>query len=82
MVAETVAQGANEAKRSTSYTCLTNSHAFVYGALHNFCTQAASFGKAFLDLYDPSSFVDMARTLRVLNAVRHYEIGIPITYDE
>lgn len=24
----------------------------------------------------------MAQTLKVLNAVRYYEIGIPITYDE
>lgn len=44
--------------------------------------QAAQFGRAFLDLYNPNDFVTMAHTLKVLNAVRYYEIGIPITYDQ
>lgn len=44
--------------------------------------QAASFGKTFLDLYNPVDFVAMSQTLRVLNAVRYYEIGMPITYDQ
>lgn len=44
--------------------------------------KAATFGKAFLDGYDPEPFVQMAKTLRVLNAVRHYEIGIPLTYEQ
>jgi hypothetical protein len=39
----------------------------------------ASFGKCILDFYDPTAFVEMYKTLRVLNAVNHYEIGIPIT---
>lgn len=38
------------------------------------------FGRAFMDLYNPSEFVTMGETLKVLNAVRYYEIGIPITY--
>ena len=42
----------------------------------------ASFGKTFLDLYNPNEFVNMANTLRVLNAVRYYDIGIPISYDQ
>ncbi|KAH8920137.1 vacuolar protein sorting-associated protein 16 [Atractiella rhizophila] len=42
--------------------------------------RAASFGKTFLDLYNPSDFVNMSKTLRVLNAVRYYEMGIPITF--
>ena len=42
--------------------------------------QAANFGKGFLDLYDPNEFVAMGRALKVLNAVRYFEIGIPITY--
>ncbi|KAG8959165.1 hypothetical protein FRC03_008376 [Tulasnella sp. 419] len=41
---------------------------------------AAQFGRAFLDLYNPTDFVNMGQTLKVLNAVRYYEIGIPITY--
>lgn len=44
--------------------------------------KAASYGKAFLDLYSPVDFVKMTQTLRVLNAVRYYEIGIPLTYDQ
>ncbi|THH00476.1 hypothetical protein EW026_g2060 [Hermanssonia centrifuga] len=43
---------------------------------------AAKFGKAYLDLYDATDFVNMGRALKVLNAVRYYEIGIPITYAE
>ena len=44
--------------------------------------KAASFGKTFLDLYNPSDFVAMSQTLRVLNAARYYEVGIPITYEQ
>jgi hypothetical protein len=29
---------------------------------------------------DPTDFVAMGKTLKVLNAARYYEIGIPITY--
>ncbi|KAI8983029.1 Vps16, N-terminal region-domain-containing protein [Pilobolus umbonatus] len=42
--------------------------------------KAASFGKCFLDNYNANSFVDMAQSIRVLNAVRFYDIGIPLTY--
>ncbi|KDQ58687.1 hypothetical protein JAAARDRAFT_57575 [Jaapia argillacea MUCL 33604] len=42
----------------------------------------AKFGRSFLDLYDPSDFVNMGHALKVLNAVRFYEIGIPITYTQ
>ncbi|KAL0240233.1 hypothetical protein I308_106782 [Cryptococcus tetragattii IND107] len=44
--------------------------------------KAAQFGQAFMDLYNPSEFVEMAQTLKVLNAVRYFEVGIPITYDQ
>ena len=44
--------------------------------------KAAKFGKAFIDLYNSTDFVDMGQTLKVLNAVRFYEIGIPITYTQ
>ncbi|CBQ68702.1 related to vacuolar protein sorting 16 [Sporisorium reilianum SRZ2] len=44
--------------------------------------KAASFGKSFIELYDPTAYVDMARTLRVLNAARNYQIGIPISYEQ
>jgi hypothetical protein len=44
--------------------------------------KAAAFGKAFLESYNADNFVNMCQTLRVLNAVRYYEIGIPITYTQ
>lgn len=44
--------------------------------------KAATFGKTFLDLYNPTDFVQMTQTLRVLNAARFYEVGIPLTYDQ
>ncbi|KAG9321964.1 hypothetical protein KVV02_002847 [Mortierella alpina] len=42
--------------------------------------KAASFGKCFLEIHNADSFVEMCKVLRVLNAVRYYEIGIPLTY--
>ncbi|KAF8587239.1 vacuolar protein sorting-associated protein 16 [Ramaria rubella] len=41
---------------------------------------AAKFGRSFLDLYNPTDFVAMGQTLKVLNAVRFYEVGIPLTF--
>lgn len=35
-----------------------------------------------LDIYNSDDFVDMCETLRVLNAVRYYEIGIPLSYEQ
>ncbi|KAI9312452.1 Vps16, C-terminal region-domain-containing protein [Dichotomocladium elegans] len=42
--------------------------------------KAASFGKCFLENYNADRFVEMAQSLRVLNAIRYYDIGIPLTY--
>ncbi|KAK3692170.1 Vps16, N-terminal region-domain-containing protein [Podospora appendiculata] len=44
--------------------------------------KAASFGKSVLDIYNSDDFVDMCETLRVLNAVRFFEIGIPLSYEQ
>ncbi|KAI9148010.1 vacuolar sorting [Paramyrothecium foliicola] len=44
--------------------------------------KAASFGKSVLDIYNSDDFVDMCDTLRVLNAVRFYEVGMPLSYEE
>ncbi|PHH87147.1 hypothetical protein CDD83_9262 [Cordyceps sp. RAO-2017] len=44
--------------------------------------RAASFGKSVLDIYNSDEFVDMCETLRVLNAVRDFEIGIPLSYEQ
>lgn len=44
--------------------------------------KAASFGKSVLDIYNSDDFVDMCETLRVLNAVRFYEIGMPLSFEQ
>lgn len=61
----------------------------VKAAGHEFSTywqkqllKAASFGKSVLDIYSSDNFVEMCETLRVLNAVRYYEIGLPLSYDQ
>ncbi|KAJ7634882.1 hypothetical protein FB45DRAFT_865494 [Roridomyces roridus] len=41
---------------------------------------AAKFRRGFLDLHNPTDFVNMGQTLKVLNAVRFYEIGSPLTH--
>jgi len=41
--------------------------------------QAAKFGRGYLDFHNPTDFVQMGRTLKVLNAARYYEVGIPLT---
>ncbi|KDR80313.1 hypothetical protein GALMADRAFT_62817 [Galerina marginata CBS 339.88] len=43
---------------------------------------AAKFGRGFLDFHNPTDFVQMGQTLKVLNAVRFYEVGIPLTYSQ
>ncbi|XP_062853841.1 vacuolar protein sorting-associated protein 16 homolog isoform X2 [Trichomycterus rosablanca] len=44
--------------------------------------RAASFGKCFLSNFPPELFVIMCRDLRVLNAVRDYTVGIPLTHTQ
>jgi hypothetical protein len=39
-------------------------------------------GRSFLDLYNPTDLVSMAQSLKVLNAIRYYEVGIPLTYQQ
>ncbi|XP_043465460.1 vacuolar protein sorting-associated protein 16 homolog [Leptopilina heterotoma] len=53
----------------------------------NFETQkllmrAAKYGKGFSKTINPEHYVSMCRTLRILNAVRHPNIGIPLTYTQ
>lgn len=45
-------------------------------------TQAAMLGRSFLDLYNSTDLVRMAQSLKVLNALRYYEVGIPLTYQQ
>uniref|UniRef100_A0A673FQ72 Vacuolar protein sorting-associated protein 16 homolog n=1 Tax=Sinocyclocheilus rhinocerous TaxID=307959 RepID=A0A673FQ72_9TELE len=47
-----------------------------------FSLQAASFGKCFLSNFPPEQFVGMCRDLRVLNAVRDYTVGIPLSHTQ
>lgn len=44
--------------------------------------KAASFGKSVLHLYNSDEFVDTCETLRVLNSVRSFEIGLPLSFDQ
>ncbi|XP_038835641.1 vacuolar protein sorting-associated protein 16 homolog isoform X3 [Salvelinus namaycush] len=44
--------------------------------------RAASFGKCFLSNYPPEPFVSMCRDLKVLNSVRDYTVGIPLTHTQ
>ncbi|KAF7181081.1 hypothetical protein CNMCM7691_000210 [Aspergillus felis] len=44
--------------------------------------KAASYGKSVLDLYNSDEFVEMTEKLRVLKAVRDYQIGLPISYEQ
>ena len=44
--------------------------------------KAASFGKSVLDVYSSDDFVSICETLRILNAVRDYRIGLPLTYEQ
>ncbi|KAL9081601.1 MAG: hypothetical protein Q9159_007217 [Coniocarpon cinnabarinum] len=44
--------------------------------------KAASFGKNVLEGYDSDEFVSMSESIRVLNAVRSHEVGLPLSYDQ
>ncbi|KAF6822914.1 hypothetical protein CPLU01_11735 [Colletotrichum plurivorum] len=44
--------------------------------------KAASFGKSVLDIYNSDDFVDMCEALRVLNAVRFFEVGLPLSFEQ
>lgn len=44
--------------------------------------RAASFGKSVCEGYASDGFVEMTETLRVLNAVRFFEVGLPLTYEQ
>lgn len=41
--------------------------------------RAAYFGKAFIPSHNPDEYIRICRILRVLNALRHSKIGIPLT---
>ncbi|KAJ5635965.1 Vps16 N-terminal [Penicillium longicatenatum] len=44
--------------------------------------KAASFGKSVIELYNSDEFVEMTEKLRVLTALRDYQIGLPLSYEQ
>ncbi|CCG84590.1 protein of unknown function [Taphrina deformans PYCC 5710] len=44
--------------------------------------KSATFGKGFLELYNSDEFVDTCESLRIMNAVKFHEVGIPLTMDQ
>lgn len=61
----------------------------INAAPHEFETQyqiellrAALFGRYFDDYANAAPYVKMCQTIRVLNAIRHSQIGLPLTYVE
>eukprot|EP00899_Mesostigma_viride_P000918 jgi/Mesvir1/10827/Mv07754-RA.2 len=42
--------------------------------------RAAAYGHAFCSSFPKDAFREMCQVIRVLNAVRHFEIGVPISY--
>uniref|UniRef100_A0A0D6R9L4 Protein VACUOLELESS1 n=1 Tax=Araucaria cunninghamii TaxID=56994 RepID=A0A0D6R9L4_ARACU len=44
--------------------------------------RAASYGKPFCSHFPRDQIKEMCKTLRILNAVRHYEIGIPLSIQQ
>ncbi|XP_012286642.1 vacuolar protein sorting-associated protein 16 homolog [Orussus abietinus] len=67
---------------SAVYSCINAaSHEFDFKT-QKLLMRAAKFGKGFSEIINPDSYVKMCRTLRVLNAVRHPAIGIPLTYTQ
>ncbi|ETN45012.1 uncharacterized protein HMPREF1541_09888 [Cyphellophora europaea CBS 101466] len=63
-------------------TCIRAAGQEYDQALQKQLLRAASFGKSVLDLYSSDEFVDMINDLRVLNAVRDYRIGLPLSYEQ
>ncbi|XP_071942390.1 vacuolar protein sorting-associated protein 16 homolog [Antedon mediterranea] len=62
--------------------CIQAAGAEYEPATQRMLLRAASFGKCFLSNMKPDMFVNMCQMLRVLNAVRDYRVGIPITYEQ
>jgi vacuolar protein sorting-associated protein 16 len=44
--------------------------------------KAAHFGKGFIKAHDPNDYIRICRILRVLNAIRESDIGIPLTINQ
>ena len=44
--------------------------------------KAAAFGKNVLEAYDSDDYVSMCESVRVLNAVRRYDVALPLSYEQ
>eukprot|EP00760_Papus_ankaliazontas_P021954 PhM_4_TR18771/c0_g1_i1/m.58888/K20180/VPS16; vacuolar protein sorting-associated protein 16 len=62
--------------------CIEASGQEVEIAFQKKVLQVASYGKCFCRNFEAEVFVEMCRTLRVLNAVRTPEVGIPLTINQ
>ncbi|KAJ3129946.1 hypothetical protein HK098_007212 [Nowakowskiella sp. JEL0407] len=60
-------------------TCVECAGEEFYAHRQKLLLKAASFGKCFLDTYNSEYFVSTCQIIRVLNALRNFEIGIPLT---
>ncbi|XP_030369960.1 vacuolar protein sorting-associated protein 16 homolog [Scaptodrosophila lebanonensis] len=61
----------------------------IAAAAHEFCTETqksllrtAYFGKGFIPSHNPDEYIRILRILRVLNALRHPKIAMPLTYKQ
>lgn len=81
---------ADEALRAIRSSLSEAINTCVEAALHEWevvwqrrLLKAAALGKSFLDgSFDSTRFVEVSRQLRVVNNVRAYEIGLPLSYEE
>jgi hypothetical protein len=63
------------------HSCLTAACQEVDAERQKFLLRAASYGKGFLlQEFDSDEFVDACRRIRVLNALRDPDVGLPLTF--
>lgn len=75
--------GISNGRRNYSrYASLTSSARIEWELTFESGAQAAAFGKSFLEVYNPNEFVQTTKHVRILNAVRDYKIGLPLTIDQ
>lgn len=61
-------------------TCIeAAAHELFNRELQRTLLKTAAYGKSFCEYFNHDHFVDMCKMLRILNAVRDFEVGIPLT---
>ncbi|KAI8809803.1 Vps16, N-terminal region-domain-containing protein [Cladochytrium replicatum] len=63
-------------------TCIEAAGSEFNEARQKMLLKAGSFGKCFLDSYDVDHFVEVCQVIRVMNALREPDIGIPLTLQQ